>query len=115
MKFILKTLLTALAIVALAYVLPGIHVADYNGAIWTSILITVLRYTFKPLMIVLTLPMTIISLGLFLFVINACVILVAAHFLDEFWVDGFWWALLFSILLSFSQEFIDELLKDTLK
>jgi len=115
MKFILKTLLTALAIVGIAYLLPGIHVADYNGAIWASLLITVLRYTFKPLMIVLTLPMTILSLGLFLFVINACVILVADHFLDDFWVDGFWWALLFSILLSFSQEFIDKLLKDSLK
>lgn len=115
MKFILKTLLTAVAIVGLAYVLPGVHVVDYVGAIWASLLITVLRYTFKPLMVVLTLPMTIFSLGLFLFVINACVILVADHFLDDFWVDGFWWAFLFSILLSFAQEFIDKLLKESLK
>lgn len=115
MKFILKTFLTALAIVAIAYLLPGIHVNDYTGAIWASLLITVLRYTLKPVMVVLTLPMTIFSLGLFLFVINAFVILVADHFLDDFSVDGFWWALLFSLLLSFSQEFIDKLLKDTLK
>lgn len=115
MKFIFKTLLTALAIVGIAYLLPGVHVTDYTGAIWASLLITVLKYTFKPMMVILTLPMTIFSLGLFLFVINACVILVADHFLDDFWVEDFWWALLFSLLLSFAQEFIDKLLKDTLK
>ncbi len=115
MKFIYKTLLTALAIVGIAYLLPGVDVTDYTGAIWASLLITVLKYTFKPIMIILTLPMTILSLGLFLFVINACVILVASHFLDDFWVENFWWALLFSLLLSFAQEFIDKILKDSVK
>ena len=105
----------AMAIVGIAFLLDGVYITDYTNAIWASLLITLLKYTFKPIMIVLTLPITIFSLGLFLFVINACVIMVADHFLDNFWVENFWWALLFSLLLSFAQEIIDKLLKETLK
>lgn len=115
MNFIFKTLFMAMAIVGIAFLLDGVYITDYTNAIWASLLITVLKYTFKPIMIVLTLPITIFSLGLFLFVINACVIMVADHFLDNFWVENFWWALLFSLLLSFAQEIIDKLLKETLK
>jgi putative membrane protein len=60
----------------------------------------VLNAIVKPLLVILTLPITIITLGLFLLVINAAIILLGDYFLEGFKVDGFWWALLFSILLS---------------
>ena len=60
----------------------------------------------KPLLIILTLPVSILTLGLFLFVINAFIILVAGYFIDGFTVEGFWYAVLFSILLSFFNSFV---------
>ncbi len=63
-------------------------------------MLAVLSLIVKPILIILTLPITLVTFGLFLFVINALIILVAGEFVDGFGVDGFWWALLFSLLLS---------------
>jgi putative membrane protein len=104
MKLILKILLTAAAVVILANILPGIHVQDYTSAIFVAIVLGLLRVTVKPLLIIFTLPVTVLTLGLFLLVINAIIIMLAGNFVDEFIVDGFWWALLFSLLLSFLQS-----------
>ena len=105
MKTLLRILLTALAVVALANFLPGVHVTGYTSAIWVAVVLGLLRITVKPLLIFFTLPATIVTLGLFLFVINAVVILLADYVMgSSFVVDGFWIALLFSILLSFLQS-----------
>ena len=112
MKLILRILLTALAVVLLAKFLPGIHVEDYTSAIFVAIVLGLLRVTVKPLLILFTLPVTVITLGLFLLAINAFIILIAGSFLDGFAVDGFWWALLFSLLLSFLQSIFFSLLKE---
>lgn len=105
MKTLLKILLTALAVVVLANILPGVHVTSYTSAIWVAVVLGLLRITVKPLLIFFTLPATIVTLGLFLFVINAVVILLADYVMGgSFVVDGFWIALLFSILLSFLQS-----------
>jgi putative membrane protein len=69
--------------------------------LFVAVVLSVLDVVIKPLIILLTLPATILTLGLFLFVINACVILLDAHFVHGFTVDSFWHAMLFSILLSF--------------
>lgn len=73
-------------------------------AVWTaivfSLVLAVLNFLLKPILIILTLPITIVTFGLFLFVINAIIVLVAGHFVNGFSVDGFGWALLFSLLLS---------------
>ncbi|HNS45795.1 MAG TPA: phage holin family protein, partial [Bacteroidales bacterium] len=73
--------------------------------IWTAILVAVvlalLNFFLKPLFIILTIPFTILTLGLFLLVINAVIILIADHLIGaRFEVDGFWWALLFSLIIS---------------
>lgn len=112
MKLILRILLTALAVVLLAKFLPGIHVEDYTSAIFVAIVLGLLRVTVKPLLILFTLPVTVITLGLFLLAINAFIIMIAGSFLDGFAVDGFWWALLFSLLLSFLQSIFFSLLKE---
>ncbi len=79
MKFVLRILITAVVAFGLSSVLPGIH---------------------KPILIILTLPITILTFGLFLFVINALIVLLTGNFVRGFEVDGFGWALLFSLLLS---------------
>lgn len=113
MNTLLRILLTALAVVLLAKLLPWVHVDGYSSAIWVAIALGLLRITVKPLLIFFTLPATIVTLGLFLFVINAVIILLADYFVSGFTVDGFWVALLFSILLSFLQSVLfSAILKD---
>jgi putative membrane protein len=112
MKFILKLLLTALAVLLLANILPGVDVKSYTYAIWVALVIGLLNAFLRPLLIFLTLPATLITLGLFLFVINACIILIASNFLSGFAVDSFWWALLFSLLLAFLQSLLQSMLKE---
>jgi len=112
MKTFLKILLTALAVILLANILPGVEVAGYVSAIIVAIVISLLNMIVKPLLIFLTLPATLITFGLFLFVINAIIILLADNLVDSFTVSGFWAALLFSILLSIFRSFLFSLLND---
>jgi putative membrane protein len=100
MNFLLRLLLTAIVAFALSSVLPGIHFHDFWTAIVFSLVLALLNFLLKPILIILTLPITIVTFGLFLFVINAVVVLVAGKFVTGFSVDGFGWALLFSLLLS---------------
>lgn len=106
MKLILRILLTALAVIFLAKILPWVHIDGYGSAIIVAIVLGLLRITVKPILIFLTLPATIITLGLFLFVINALIILLASYLVDGFSVSGFWVALLFSLLLSLFQSIL---------
>ncbi len=104
MNLILRLLLSAVAVLILAYVLPGVEVAGYSSAIIVAVVVALLRLTVKPVLVILTLPVTIVTLGLFLLVINAIIILLAGYFVDGFTVRNIWWALLFSLLLSFLQS-----------
>ena len=111
MKLILRLLLTAVAVLILAYVLPGVEVAGYTSAIIVAVVLALLRHIVRPILIILTLPVTIVTLGLFLLVINASIILLADYFIDGFAVRNIWWALLFSLLLSFLQSVLYSFLK----
>lgn len=105
-KWLLKILVCAVNVFILAYILPGIFIKDMFTALIVAVVLSLLDGFVKPLLILLTLPATILTLGLFLFIINACIILIDAHFVGGFKVDSFWHALLFSILLSFFNSFI---------
>ncbi len=111
MNYILKILLTAVAVLVIAYLLPGVDVDDYGTAIWVAFVVGILFSILKPILVILTLPATILTLGLFLFVINAALILLANHWIDGFTVSGFWTALLFSILLSFFESALYKLIE----
>ena len=100
MKIILKWLISAMAIVLTAYLLPGVMVASILTAIWLAALIAIINVLLRPLFVLLTLPINIITLGLFTFVINALLILLAENIIKGFEVAGFWWAMLFSVVLS---------------
>ena len=111
MKLILRLLLTAVAVLILAYVLPGVEVDGYVSAIIVAVVLALLRLIVRPILVILTFPVTIITLGLFLLVINAIIILFADYFVDGFAVRNIWWALLFSLLLSFLQSVLYSILK----
>lgn len=100
MKFLIDWIISAAVIFVLAYVLPGVSVAGYLAALGAAIIIGLANATVKPLLVILTLPITILTLGFFLLVINALVIQLAAWLVPGFDVDGFWWAFLFGAVLS---------------
>lgn len=112
MNWLIKLALTAGAVVLLANILPGVHVSGYWGAVIVALVLGFMRLLVKPFLILLTLPLTIMTLGLFLFVINGIIVLLASDLLDGFRVDGFWWAVLFSILLSGIQSFVNSLTQE---
>ena len=115
MNLIIRILLTAVAVVILAKFLPGVAVDGFTSAVIVAIVLGLLNIIVKPILIILTLPITVITLGLFLLVINACIILMANSFIDGFTVNGFWIALLFSLLLSLLQSFLFSILKEDKK
>src|SRR5215217_6727124 len=100
MKFIISTLFTAAIVMAMGHVLPGVHVINFWTAVVIALVLALLNAVLKPILIVLTFPITIVTFGLFLFVINALIIIICDKFIGGFVVDNFWWALLFSILVS---------------
>ncbi len=107
MNVIIRLLLTAFAVVILAKILPGVQLAaGFTSAIILAVVLAVLDAFIKPILVILTLPITIVTLGLFLLVINAVIILLAGEFMSGFSVSGFWTALLFSLLLSFLQSLL---------
>ncbi|MCW3090343.1 MAG: phage holin family protein [Ferruginibacter sp.] len=107
MKFLLKILITTVNAFVLANILPGIEQPiSIITALELAIILAVLNATVKPLLVVLTFPVTILTLGMFLFIINTCIILIAEYFIDGFQIEGFWYAALFSILLSFFNSFV---------
>lgn len=100
MNFILKVLITGLIAYLLPNILPGVKVADIKTAALFALVLALLNAIVKPILVILTIPVTLVTLGLFLLVINAFMVLIAANFFKGVEVNGFWWALIFSILLS---------------
>lgn len=107
MRFLLRILVIALVSFGLAHVLTGIHVKDFWTALVFALVLAILNIFIKPLVILLTLPVTILTLGLFLFIINAVVVLLASRFVNGFSIANFWWGLLFSFLLSLFTSILD--------
>jgi putative membrane protein len=106
MNILLRIVISAVVAFALSYILSGVHIQSFVTALILAVVLGLLNIFVKPLLIILTLPITIFTFGLFLFVINALIILLAAKFVNGFRVDGFWWALLFSLLLSILTSFL---------
>ena len=108
MGFLIRVLVVAAVSFGLAHLLGGVHVTDFWTAIVFAFVLALLNMFIKPLLVLFTLPVTFFTLGLFLFVINALVVLLASKFVDGFTIDSFWWALLFSIILSIITSAIDK-------
>lgn len=95
-----KILVGGISILIADLLLSGVVVDSWVTGFILAGVIILINFTLKPILVLLTLPITLITFGLFLLVINAIVVLIAAYFIPGFTVDGFWWALGFAILLS---------------
>lgn len=115
MNYILRILLTAAAVFVLASVLPGIGISSYLSAIIVAIVLGFLNTLVRPILVILTIPITIVTLGLFLLVINAVMVVLADYFISGFSVSGLLPALIFSVLLSISQSVLHKLVKEDKK
>lgn len=104
MGSILRILLTAVAVYLLPKVLSGVTLDKFSTAVLVAIVLALLQFLVQPLLIFFTLPITLLTMGLFLFIINAIIILMTAYLVSGFDVVNIWWALLFSILLSILQS-----------
>ncbi|MEX2513027.1 MAG: phage holin family protein [Cyclobacteriaceae bacterium] len=100
LNILLQLVVAGAVIIFTAYILPGIAVDDFITGIIIAALLALLNITIKPILIFLTIPITLVTLGLFLLVINALLVMIAANIVTGFTVDNFWWALLFSLILS---------------
>lgn len=110
MKLIVNLLITAVSAVLLEQILPGIQFDNFGKACIFALVLGIFNVTITPLLKILGLPLTILTFGLFSLVITAAVTLFTANILNGVFIDGFWWALLFSILLSFVTSLINRII-----
>ena len=100
MRFLLNWLVFTLAIIITAYLLPGVAVEGVFAALVAALVLGLINTFINPLLLILTLPINILTLGLLTFAINASLIMLTSAIVPGFSVGSFWWALLFSIILS---------------
>lgn len=111
-NLLIRLLLTTILIVVLSHFLPGVHVDTLKAALIVAVVLGLLNTFLKPILVFFTLPITLFTLGLFLLVINAGMVLLADYIIDEFRVDTFINALVFSVVLSVSQWVLNLFVKD---
>jgi putative membrane protein len=109
MGLLISILINGAAVFITAYFLPGVKVDSFVSAIIVAIVLGVVNFIVKPILHLLTLPITILTLGLFSFVINALMILLVDFLVSGFHVDNFWAALLFSLVLSLVSSLLHSL------
>ncbi|MCX6297411.1 MAG: phage holin family protein [Bacteroidetes bacterium] len=114
MKFLIQLVISTLAVLISTYFLSP-HISIDNNSFLTALLVAAvlafLNTVVKPIMVILTIPVTMVSFGFFLLVINALMIMLAGEIVEGFHVRGFWWALLFSFILSFVTSILERIKK----
>lgn len=108
-NFFVKLLITSLAVILTSYLLPGVHIENFLSALLVALTLSLLNIILKPLLVIITIPITVVTLGLFLLVINAFLILIADAVVPGFIVDGFWWAVGFSFILSLINSILNSI------
>lgn len=106
MKLLIRIIITSVLVLLISNFMTGVHVAGFVTALLVAVVLGLLNIFIKPIFVLLTLPFTIFTLGLFLLVINAIIILLCTNIVGGFSVDTFWTALLFSVVLSLSQSIL---------
>ncbi len=104
MKLLFRILITSILVLLIARFMKGVVVDSFTTSLLVAVVLGLFNVFIKPIFVILTLPFTIFTLGLFLLVINAVIILLCANVVGGFRVDTFWTALLFSVVLSLSQS-----------
>jgi putative membrane protein len=113
MKLVIRIFITAILVMLISYVMNGVIIDEFTTALTVAIVLALLNVFVKPVLVLFTLPITFFTLGLFLLVINAVIILICGHFVEGFDVASFWTAMLFSIILSLSQSMVFQLTGET--
>jgi putative membrane protein len=111
MNFLLQWVVYTLAIVITAYFLPGVHITGIMAAFFAAVIIGLVNAFIRPVLIILTLPINIVTFGLFILVINALLIMLSAWLVPGFVINGFWWAILFGIVLAIVSCFLSGIIK----
>ena len=111
MFLILKWLIMTISIGIAAHLMPGVVINGFFSALWAALFLGIINILVRPILIVITLPINIMTLGLFTFVINALMVLFASAVIKGFEVRGFWAAMLFSIVISIINYLLNVLLK----
>lgn len=111
MGIIINLLVSALAVIISSYVLPGVRVDSFVTALIVAVVLAVLNAFLKPVLTVLSLPLTVLTLGLFLFVINAIIVILADKLISGFHVDGWLWAIIFSLILTVVNSLLGSIVK----
>ena len=112
MNLLIKILITGALVLLISNFMPGVHVASFTTALLVAIVLGLLNIFIKPILVLFTVPVTILTLGLFLLGINALIIILCTNIVGGFSVDTFWTALFFSIILSLLQSIMNGLLGD---
>ena len=100
MNFIVRLILNAVAILLTSYLLSGVHVEGFLAAFILAFVLAILNAFLKPVLVILTIPISIVTLGLFLIVINVGVLYLATYVVPGTSIDSFWWAVLFGFIVS---------------
>ena len=114
MRFIIKVFFTACAVMLAGWLMsPHIYVDSFLIGILVAFTLAILNAIVRPILLFISIPATVLTLGLFIFVINALIVLLAAYLIDspKFHVEGFWWALLFSLVVSFVSSILNGFIK----
>lgn len=112
-KWIISVILTAVAIIAVAELFEAVEVEHFGYALLAALILSILNVIVKPILIIFTLPITIFTLGLFLFVINAITLMLAQWMMgDTFNIFGFGWAILASLIISLLNMLLERLVRD---
>jgi putative membrane protein len=101
LKILAHLIIAAFAVMIAAFLLPGVYVPNFMTGLLVTVVLVLLNLFVKPLLVLLTIPVTVVTFGLFLLVINAIIILLASELVPAFRVDGFGYALLFSLVFTF--------------
>ena len=111
MKFLADLLIRALVLLIATYLVPGFHIESYWTAVIVALVLGLLNALVKPVLVVFTLPATILTLGLFMFVINAVLLMIASSFIDGFKVDSFGTAVIASVVITLVSSLLNFLIR----
>lgn len=108
-RYLIKIIISSFAVAISAWLLEGVHIGEpkYITALIVAVVLSMLNSFIKPILVLFSIPITIFTFGLFLLAINAIIILLTSNIVKGFVVDGFWWALAFSLMLSITTALLD--------
>jgi putative membrane protein len=109
MKLLIRIFVSAILVMLISYLMTGVDVDSFTTSLIVAIVLGLLNLIVKPVLILFTIPVTILTLGLFLLVINAIIILLCDNLVDGFSVNSFWTALFFSVVLTISESIVFKL------